>query len=616
LVLYIINSKNIIFKIHHFSKVLFLPVLKTKFNEFIAFFRQIIPILINVDPTLSQTFLDRINDKESHSIVTQDEIDQYERDLQAISIDNEIKYTNMLSRLDDIRNNVIKPNVVVEEENDLESGDLKDYFKPLVQYNSNPYDASNGLLNQLLWLRRRTELESKRTVEDLFSSTNTNVIRLVEFIKLSLDKQCSFRTLSDSQQNTLINLITNPPSYYSKYALSLLVTFLMRHEETQMRYIGLKLIQTGAYVGDVGKFKNLNLKLYESSLDTNLIINTIYINLTFVKLSGLDIKGQLDLSGHDLTGLRAENTHFENLQFRYCSLVDASFQDSTLENCYFNNSTFYKCNFSNVLAEGRCHFDFCYFEATNMETCKFYKCNFDYADFDDKVSLNKTLFSNSDFSSVKKLKFHSTTQMENNCLISENVYEENLSFFRELFSNLEYRIETQTSIELPVEFEELLSNEKIYVTNFPANWPEHGWDRDSTWTLDEKGHKTCNLDLEGDNLAKFIAYFTHLTSDAISYAACKLEDARSKKALKDGTFWKFFRQEIFGSGPPSHEGRVGSITIKKVTLQLSPSVKFKLSRKRSRIMTFLCQKQHKIDLKSRFLKVIFSDSYLKFVFQL
>ncbi len=229
---------------------------------------------------------------------------------------------------------------------------------------------------------------------------------------------------------------------------------------------------------------------------------------------------------------------------------------------------------------------------------------------------NKTLFSNSDFSSVKKLKFHSTTIVKDDCLISENVYKENLAFFRELFLNLEYRIETQIGIELPAEFEELFSNENIDVTNFPANWPENRWQRDSTWTLDEKDHKICFLDLEGDNLAKFIAYFTHLTSDAISYAACKLEDARSKKALKDGTFWNFFRQEIFGSGPPSHEGRVGSITIKMVTLQLSSSVKFKLSRKRSRIMTFLCQKQHKIDLKSRFLKVIFSDSYLQFVFQL
>ncbi len=517
---------------------------------------------------MSQTFLDKIIEIESHSIVTQDEIDQYERDLQAMSSDNDVKYTNIISLLDDIRNNVIKPNVVVEEENESVIGDLKDYFKPLVQYHSNPYDASNGLLNQLLWLRRRTELESKRTVEDLFSSTDANVIRPVEFIKLSLDQQCSFRTLSGSQQDSLIDLIINPPSVYSKYALSLLVTFLMRHEETQMRYIGLKLIQTGAYTGDVGKFKNLNLKLYESSsLDTNLILNKIYINLTYVKLSDLTINGQLDLSGHDLTGLRAENTNYENLKFRYCSLVDTSFQGSTLKNCYFNNSTLYKSNFSNVqILMDRSHFEFCFFERANLRKGKFHNCNFDYADFDDVESLTETLFSSSDFSCVKKLKFDSTTQVENKCLISENVYKDNFSFFQELNLNTDFRIETQSNTELPFQFRQLFSNENIDVTNFPANWPEHGWERDSTWTLGEKGHKICNLDLEGDNLAKFIAYFTHLTSDAISYAACKLENARLKKALKDGTFLEFCGQELFGSGPPSHKGRIGSIRIKKVTL--------------------------------------------------
>jgi hypothetical protein len=131
--------------------------------------------------------------------------------------------------------------------------------------------------------------------------------------------------------------------------------------------------------------------------------------------------------------------------------------------------------------------------------------------------------------------------------------------------NTDFRLESQSSIELPFEFKQVLSNENIDVSNFPANWPEHVWERDSTWVLDGKDHTICNLDLKGDDLAKFIAYFTHLTSDAISYAACKLEDARLKKAIKDGTFWEFCGQELFGSGPPSHKGRIGSIIIKKVT---------------------------------------------------
>ena len=166
-----VNLRRINFPVYA-SKLFSFSVLKAKFNEFIAFFRQIIPQLINVDPTLSQTFLNRINDIESHLIVTQDVIDQYERDLLTMSSDNDVKYTNILSLLNDIRNNVIKHNPPVDQ-NESVSSDLKDYFKPLVEYHSSPYDPTNGLLNQLLWLKRRTELESKRTVEDLFSSTNT-----------------------------------------------------------------------------------------------------------------------------------------------------------------------------------------------------------------------------------------------------------------------------------------------------------------------------------------------------------------------------------------------------------------------------------------------------------
>ena len=104
----------------------------------------------------------------------------------------------------------------------------------------------------------------------------------------------------------------------------------------------------------------------------------------------------------------------------------------------------------------RSHFEFCCFERADLRKGKFHNCNFDYADFDDVESLTETLFSNSDFSSSKKLKFDSTTQVENKCLISENVYKNNLSFFKNLSLNTDFRIETQSNIEFPFEFRQLI----------------------------------------------------------------------------------------------------------------------------------------------------------------
>ena len=308
-----------------------------------------------------------------HLIVTEDTIAQYERDLMDMFKNNmnnffkldfilddfDAKYTSLLSLINDILNKVVKPLVDDEES---ENDDLNDYFKPLRDYHPNPYQ--NGHLNQLLWLLRRIDLESKQTLEKLINtnSTNQQVLKLVEFIKNSNDPKCNFKTLGQDQQKNLIDLILNPPSVYSKYALSLLVTFLLRSDEKDERRIGLELIQTGVYKGHIGKtFKDVNLVLYDSSSE-NLILNKIYINLTHIKLSDLDIEKSLDLSGHDLTGLLAEKTHFEDLKLRFCSLVNASFRESTLKQCYFNNSDLNESNFTKVKTEGRCHFDFCILE--------------------------------------------------------------------------------------------------------------------------------------------------------------------------------------------------------------------------------------------------------------
>ena len=342
----------------------------------LIYLKNIIPILLSVDLTLAQRFLDEINHIQTHLIVTEETIAQYERYLMSmfkksmntifkldfIMDDFDVKYTNLMSLIIDIQRKVLKP---LLDDNDSNDDDLNDYFRPLSEYHSNPYHP-NGHLNQLLWLLRRIDLEGKQTIEKLFDSnhsTNAQILKIVEFIKKSHDPKSNFVSLSQAEQKDLIDLITNQQNVYSKYALSLLITFLLRCDETAKRRIGLELIQTGVYTGDIGgtTFKNVNLILYDSSAE-NLILNKIFINLTHIKLSDLAILRPLDLSGHDLTGLLAEKTHFENLKLRFCSLLDASFKESTLKNCYFNNSNLFGSNFANVITVERCHFDFCHLE--------------------------------------------------------------------------------------------------------------------------------------------------------------------------------------------------------------------------------------------------------------
>jgi len=202
----------------------------------------------------------------------------------------------------------------------------------------------------------------------------------------------------------------------------------------------------------------------------------------------------------------------------------------------------------------------------------FDNCNFAYADFSDVASLSNARFSNVDFTNVIGLKLEpiNNSSFENKCLISNDTFKNNSPFFKNLQFNKDYILEIQNNIKLPLEFKEILDKERIDFSNFPPNWPDNNvskWQNDSMWANNENAkNKVCFLQPDC-NLAKFISYLTHLTSDSVSYAACKLEDARLKKALKEGIFegFQFCRQELFGTGPPSHEGRASSIVIKKVS---------------------------------------------------
>ena len=196
---------------------------------------------------------------------------------------------------------------------------------------------------------------------------------------------------------------------------------------------------------------------------------------------------------------------------------------------------------------------------------KFVDCNFSNTDLSD-VSISNSTFSNVNFLNVIGLKLDQKVTFEKACLISDDTYKNNSGFFRQLKINNHFKLVVHETIDLPREFKEIFKKESIDFSNFSPNWPHDSskWQSDSLWTKsDDSKHKVCFLKPD-QVLAQFITYFTHLTSDSFSYAACKLEDARLKKALSEGRLREFCVKELFGSGPPSHKGRPGSIVIKKV----------------------------------------------------
>ena len=144
----------------------------------LIYLKNIIPILLSVDLTLAQRFFDEINHIQTHFIVTEETIAQYERYLMSmfkksmntffkldfIMDDFDVKYTNLMSLIIDIQRKVLKP---LLDDNDSNDDDLNDYFRPLSEYHSHPYHR-NGHLNQLIWLLRRIDLEGKQTIEKLF----------------------------------------------------------------------------------------------------------------------------------------------------------------------------------------------------------------------------------------------------------------------------------------------------------------------------------------------------------------------------------------------------------------------------------------------------------------
>ena len=219
-----------------------------------------------------------------------------------------------------------------------------------------------------------------------------------------------------------------------------------------------------------------------------------------------------------------------------------------------------------------CKFDFCVFDDAKLESSIFEGCTFEGSDLEG-TTLRNCSFSSVNFCNIfglvpEQLENKSVT-FKNESLISNDFYQTCAEFFVNGKINVDFKVTSEEDPFDYTEFRQLFDSEKIELSNFSPNWPDESEFLSVTEWSDPSRNQIHDLN-KNNKLFKFISYFTHLTSDAYSYAACKLEDARLKKALKQGftKTAKFVHEELLGKGPPSHEGRAESITIEKVSLSV------------------------------------------------
>lgn len=179
----------------------------------------------------------------------------------------------------------------------------------------------------------------------LFKATNGPCSILVKLTKKSLDSK---KQLQDDELVKLIDLVTSA-NVYTKYALSLIITFLFRDESKSVRLIALELVRKGSFVGSIKSLRNVNLSFHDS-LSSEALLEKVFVNLRGINLKEMDISGwSLDLSGHDLGGLQASKSNYEKLIFRHCNLEKSSFSASKLTDCSFSHSVLFQSDLSNII---------------------------------------------------------------------------------------------------------------------------------------------------------------------------------------------------------------------------------------------------------------------------
>ena len=146
---------------------------------------------------------------------------------------------------------------------------LAKYFKPLFEYRVG--DAStDALLDQPLWFHREQKLKAE-CVEDKIKELNANkeldhdVAFLARCIVLSFEKTINYSRLEENDRNKLKALASKHLNPFSKYASSLLVTFLIRDVNRENRMMALDILKeeesTSEFFKIIKIFENKNTEL-------------------------------------------------------------------------------------------------------------------------------------------------------------------------------------------------------------------------------------------------------------------------------------------------------------------------------------------------------------------
>ncbi len=271
----------------------------------------------------------------------------------------------------------------------MENTLLAEYFKSLFEYRDG--DAfTDTVLNQPLWFHRQQKLKSQ-CIEDKIKELNArgdlnnDAIFLMKCIVLSFEKTTNYSSLKVNDQERLKSLASH--IQFSKYASSLLVTFLIREDDKKIRDVALDILKKGN-----STFESTELQIFKEK-NTELF-TIIFVDLRYSKLSGLELNG-IDLSGHNLNGLTIKQTKIENVKFNHCSLEQSNFNSSSLSGCYFKNCNLFKSDFSEILSANGCYFNNCFLANAKFSSSKFKQCCFNGSDFDE-ITLFNCLFDKCD----------------------------------------------------------------------------------------------------------------------------------------------------------------------------------------------------------------------------
>ena len=453
---------------------------------------------------------------------------------------------------------------------------LKDYFRPLIEYQRGEA-YSQGQLCQPLWLFREQILAYKKIHYHINQLGIVNVRRnelhfIAECIQLSHKKNdnlLNFSKLPLSHQRHLLKLAEfqeNNSSPYQAYATSLLITFLLREEEPEHRDIAFELLSLGSCNANLFN-QSFQLKLSEH----RYLLKAVYIEFSGVNLTNKYFKeNQINFSGQHLFEANAEKCTLDNIQLRWACLEGVDFNGAEFNSVDADGASFFKAKLF-IIARNS-HFKYCLFQEAYLERTLAERCDFEEANFKD-ANLKYIDLIKCDLSRASHLKFHlPTVNSLQGCRVSETLFfktKEGEEYTKKF--NLQIAITQNSDETFTTLFKKMIENEKLECPDGSMNWPNAGWNHDDVWNGKRNITQQVCVLAHQDPLYQVLQNYVHQTSDTMSYASIRFEVARLYKAYTQGDLLNFISKEVT-NGPPQHEGRVASITIRQIMAIKNPTL--------------------------------------------